>query len=456
MLNNNKTEFKQPEKQKIAFSHTGCEKNLVDTEHMLGLLNKKGYKIIHNTEEANVVVVNTCSFIEEAREESVRKILELTNKGKEVVVAGCMAQHYKEELFKEIPEIKALVGTGDYQKIVSVIEKVERGQIVNQVSNTPQYIADENLPRFSTKNKFVSYLRIAEGCDYKCAFCIIPKLRGSQRSRTIESIVSEAKNLAAQGIKELLLISQITTNYGKDIYKKPCLAELLIALSSVDIPWIRVHYAYPTGLTSDVIKAFKESDNIVPYFDLPLQHSHQEVLRNMNRPWQSSLNESILNKIRQDVPNAILRTSLIVGFPGETTEHFNHLLSFVRRHQFDHIGVFTFSPEKDTKAFDLPNRISKEVANARKDNVISVQQEISKKKNQKFVGNKMKVLIEEVDNSGQLIGRTYNFAPEIDGKTIINIPNLHSAFKLVGKFVEADITFADEYDLYGQFLKALD
>jgi len=311
---------------KIAFSHVGCEKNLVDTEHMQGLLDKEGYEVDSNIADANVVVVNTCSFIETAREESIRKILEYTNQGKEVIVAGCMAQHFKEQLLKEIPEIKGLVGTGDYQKIAKVLNRVEKGEIVNEVSKIPEFIADEEMPRFVDKNKFVAYLRIAEGCNYNCAFCIIPKLRGPQRSRTIESIVSEAKSLAKQGVQEIILISQITTNYGQDIYGKPSLAKLLNELSKVPIPWIRIHYAYPTGLTDEVIRAFKDSENIVPYFDLPLQHSHPDVLRSMNSPWQASLNESILEKIRKEIPSAVLRTSLIVGFPGEKKEHFQHLL----------------------------------------------------------------------------------------------------------------------------------
>ena len=290
-MKQNSLNVKEKKLSKIAFSHVGCEKNLVDTEHMQGLLDKEGYEVDSNINDANVVVVNTCSFIETAREESIRKILEYTNQGKEVIVAGCMAQHFKDELIKEIPEIKGLVGTGDYQKIAKVLDRVEKGEIVNEVSKIPEFIADEEMPRFVDKNKFVAYLRIAEGCNYNCAFCIIPKLRGPQRSRTIESIVSEAKSLAKKGIQEIILISQITTNYGQDIYGKPSLAKLLNELSKVPIPWIRIHYAYPTGLTDEVIRAFKDSENIVPYFDLPLQHSHPDVLRSMNRTWQASLNE---------------------------------------------------------------------------------------------------------------------------------------------------------------------
>jgi len=451
----NNLNVKEKKLSKIAFSHVGCEKNLVDTEHMQGLLDKEGYEVDSNINDANVVVVNTCSFIETAREESIRKILEYTNQGKEVIVAGCMAQHFKDELIKEIPEIKGLVGTGDYQKIAKVLDRVEKGEIVNEVSKIPEFIADEEMPRFVDKNKFVSYLRIAEGCNYNCAFCIIPKLRGPQRSRTIESIVSEAKSLAKKGIQEIILISQITTNYGQDIYGKPSLAKLLNELSKVSVPWIRIHYAYPTGLTDEVIRAFKDSKNIVPYFDLPLQHSHPDLLKIMNRPWQASLNESILKKIREEIPSAVLRTSLIVGFPGEKKDHFEHLLKFLDRHKFDHVGVFIFSPEEGTAAFHLPNKVSPEVAEARKDNVISVQQNISKEKNQTYVGSKMKILVEQISDNNELIGRSYNFAPEIDGTVILSFKEKIDLKNYIGRFVEANISFADEYDLYGEAIKIL-
>ncbi len=454
-MKKNKLNIKDKTLSKVAFSHVGCEKNLVDTEHMQGILNKEGYEVESNIDDANIVVVNTCSFIETAREESIRKILEYTNQGKEVIVAGCMAQHFKEELIKEIPEIKGLVGTGDYQKIARVMNRVEKGEIVNEVSEIPKFIADDSIPRLVDKKKFVAYLRIAEGCDYNCSFCIIPKLRGPQRSRTIESIVLEAKNLAKQGIKEIILISQITTNYGQDIYGKPSLAILLDQLSTVSVPWIRIHYAYPTGLTDQVIRAFKNSKNIVPYFDLPLQHSHQDVLKSMNRPWQASLNESILGRIREEIPSAVLRTSLIVGFPGEKKEHFQHLLEFLHRHQFDHVGVFIFSPEEGTQAFSLPNRVPSEIAEARKDNIISVQQKISKKKNQSYIGSKFKILVEKVSYNDELFGRSYHFAPEIDGKVILTMKDKNDYKKFIGKFVEANIYFADEYDLYGEIIRIL-
>ena len=306
------------EKPTIAISHLGCEKNRIDTEHMLGLLVEAGYGVDSNEEVADYVIVNTCSFIEAARQESVRTLVELAEANKKIVITGCMAQHFQEKLLEELPEAVAVVGTGDYHKIVDVIERAERGERVKEITAEPTYIADENTPRYRTTTEGVAYLRVAEGCDYRCAFCIIPHLRGNQRSRTIESIVAEAQQLASQGVKEIILISQITTNYGLDIYGKPKLAELLRALGKVDIPWIRMHYAYPTGLTPDVIAAIQETPNCLPYLDLPLQHSHPEILRAMNRPWQGQINDGIMERLKIALPSAVLRTTFIVGFPGET------------------------------------------------------------------------------------------------------------------------------------------
>ncbi|MGD1851334.1 MAG: 30S ribosomal protein S12 methylthiotransferase RimO, partial [Cyanophyceae cyanobacterium] len=356
----------QSSKPKIAISHLGCEKNRIDTEHMLGLLAEAGYGVDANDEASDYTIVNTCSFIQDAREESVRTLVELAEAGKKIVVTGCMAQHFQGQLLEELPEAVAVVGTGDYNKIVDVIERTEQGERVELVTPEPTYIADETVPRYRTTAEGTAYMRIAEGCDYRCAFCIIPHLRGNQRSRTIESIVAEAKRLAAEGVQEIILISQITTNYGKDIYGKPMLAELLRALGEVDVPWIRMHYAYPTGLTPKVIDAIRETPNVLSYLDLPLQHSHPQVLRSMNRPWQADVNDRTIDRIKEALPDAILRTTLIVGFPGETEEQFEHLYQFMERHEFDHVGVFTFSAEEGTAAFDLPNQLPQEVMNRRR------------------------------------------------------------------------------------------
>ena len=436
-------------KATVAFAHLGCEKNRVDTEHMLGLLAEAGYGVSADENDAAVVVVNTCSFIQDAREESVRTLVELAEQGKELIIAGCLAQHFQQELLDSLPEAKAIVGTGDYQHIVSVLERVEAGERVHQVSANPSFVGDEHLPRYRTTSEAVAYLKVAEGCDYRCAFCIIPKLRGDQRSRPIESIVAEAEQLAAQGVKELVLISQITTNYGLDLYGKPQLAELLRALGEVEIPWIRVHYAYPTGLTSEVLAAYREVANVLPYLDLPLQHSHPEVLRAMNRPWQADVTGSLLKRIREQLPEAVLRTTFIVGFPGETEEHFQHLLDFVAEQRFDHVGVFTFSSEEGTAAAELPNPVSAEVAAERKDRLMALQQPIAAERNAAWVGRIVDVLIEQENpSSGEMLGRCSRYAPEVDGEVRV-LPGEGGLCAAPGTLVPVRITAADTYDLVG-------
>lgn len=433
-----------PEKPTIAISHLGCEKNRVDSEHMLGLLAEAGYNVDNNEELADYVIVNTCSFIEAAREESVRTLVELAEADKKILITGCLAQHFQQELLEEIPEALAVVGTGDYGKIVDVIERVETGDRVTEVSEDPTYIADETVPRYRTTTEAVAYLRVAEGCDYSCAFCIIPHLRGKQRSRSIESIVTEAHSLAEQGVKEIVLISQITTNYGVDLYGEPKLAELLRALGEVDVPWIRMHYSYPTGLTPKVIQAIQETPNVIPYLDLPLQHSHPEILRAMNRPWQGRVNDGIIRRIKEQLPEAVLRTTFIVGFPGETEDHFQHLCDFVERHEFDLMGAFTFSPEEGTAAYDLPNQLSQEVMEERRDRLMALQQPIAARKNQACVGETVDVLVEQgKPNAGEFIGRSARFAPDVDGLVYLQ------GNASLGSMVKAEITHADVYDLYG-------
>ncbi|MGK7901927.1 MAG: 30S ribosomal protein S12 methylthiotransferase RimO [Hormoscilla sp.] len=434
-------------KPTIALSHLGCEKNRIDTEHMLGLLAQAGYQVDSNEELADYVIVNTCSFIEAARAESVRTLVELAEAKKKIVVTGCMAQHFQGELLAELPEAVAVVGTGDYNKIVDVIQRVETGERVQEISAEPTYIADETTPRYRTTTEAVAYLRIAEGCDYRCAFCIIPHLRGRMRSRPIESIVAEAQQLAAEGVREIILISQITTAYGIDIYGEAKLAELLRALGKVEIPWIRMHYAYPTGLTAPVIAAIKETDNVLPYLDLPLQHSHPEILRAMNRPWQGRVNDEIIDKIKAAMPAAVWRTTLIVGFPGETESHFAHLYEFVQRHEFDHVGVFTFSPEEGTPAYNLPKQLPEEVKEERRSLLMALQQPISLKKNQGEVGKVVDVLVEQEDPAtGEYIGRSARFSPEVDGLVYVR-----GQARLSG-ICSVQITGADVYDLYGQIV----
>ncbi len=439
----------------IAVAHLGCEKNRIDTEHMLGLLVQAGYSVDSDEALADYVLVNTCSFIQAAREESVRTLVELAEANKKIVITGCMAQHFQEQLLEELPEAVALVGTGDYHKIVNVIQRVESGERVTEVSAEPTYIADETVPRYRTTTEGVAYLRIAEGCDYRCAFCIIPHLRGNQRSRSIESIVAEAEQLAAEGVQELILISQITTNYGKDLYGEPRLVELLQALGKVDIPWIRIHYAYPTGLTPEVIAAIQDSPNVLPYLDLPLQHSHPDVLKAMNRPWQGQVNDKIIETLKKSLPQAVLRTTFIVGFPGETEAQFQHLCDFVERHEFDHVGVFTFSPEEETPAFQMPNQLPQEVMDARRDRLMALQQPISLRKNQREIGKIVQVLIEqEHPSSGQLIGRSARFSPDVDGLVYIQPPAHDQLQPRLGSMTLVQITDADPYDLYGTTVTA--
>jgi ribosomal protein S12 methylthiotransferase len=438
-------------KPTIAIAHLGCEKNRIDTEHMLGLLVEAGYAVDTDEADASYVIVNTCSFIEAARKESVRTLVELAENNKRIIITGCMAQHFQEELLQELPEAVAVVGTGDYHQIVDVVNRVEHGERVNAVSAEPTYIADEHLPRYRTTTEGVAYLRVAEGCDYRCAFCIIPHLRGNQRSRSIESIVAEANQLAAQGVQEIILISQITTNYGLDLYGEPKLAELLRALGQVDVPWIRMHYAYPTGLTPKVIAALQETPNVLPYLDLPLQHSHPEVLRAMNRPWQGQVNDQIIERIKTAIPNAVLRTTFIVGFPGETEEHFQHLVDFVERHEFDHVGVFTFSPEDGTPAFELPNQLPQSIMDERRDWLMTLQQPISWRKNQAEIGKWVEVLIEQENpETGELIGRSARFAPDVDGVVYVQ------GEARLGSLVPVLITDAQPYDLYGRVASTSD
>ncbi|MDB9494809.1 30S ribosomal protein S12 methylthiotransferase RimO [Spirulina major CS-329] len=431
-------------KPTIAISHLGCEKNRIDSEHMLGLLAQSGYTVDANEGLADYVIVNTCSFIQAAREESVRTLVELAEADKKIVITGCMAQHFQTELLAELPEAVAVVGSADYHKIVDVIERVESGERVTEVSQEPTYIADETTPRYRTTTEGVAYLRVAEGCDYRCAFCIIPHLRGNQRSRSIESIVTEAKILADQGVQELILISQITTNYGTDIYGEPKLAELLQALGNVDVPWIRMHYAYPTGLTPKVVAAIQETPNVLPYLDLPLQHSHPEILRAMNRPWQGRINDDIITRLKTALPNAVMRTTFIVGFPGETESHFQHLCEFVERHEFDHVGVFTFSPEAETPAYHLQNQVPQDVMDDRRDRLMAIQQPIAARRNQAEIGKTVPVLIEQEHPETNLyIGRSPRFAPEVDGLVYVN-----GAAQL-GQIIPVHITDADIYDLHG-------
>jgi len=436
-------------KPSIAITHLGCEKNRIDSEHMLGLLAAAGYSVSADETQADYAIVNTCSFIAEARQESVRALVELAEAGKKIVIAGCLAQHFQAQLLEEIPEAVAVVGSGDYRRIVEALERAEQGERVQMVSPEPTDLADETTPRYRTTPEGYAYLRVAEGCDYGCSFCIIPQLRGRQRSRSLESIVAEAQQLADQGVQELVLISQITTNYGQDRYGKPYLAELLRALGKVDVPWIRLHYAYPTGLTPEVLAAIRETPNVLPYLDLPLQHSHPEILRAMNRPWQGRVNDAIVERLREELPEAVLRTTFIVGFPGETEAHFEHLLDFVQRHEFDHVGAFAFSPEAEAPAGQRLDQLPEAVRIERRNQLMAVQQPIAARRNRAEIGKTVAVLVEQENPlTGEAIGRSARFAPEVDGVVYL------TGAATLGAMVPVTITDASVYDLYGQVASA--
>ena len=366
--------------KKIALISHGCAKNLVDSELILGILAKNGYKITLNEAEADTVIINTCSFISDAERESIKSILQMADVGKKVVVAGCLSQKHAEELKEAIPEISAVIGTTDFVKIIEVLKRLENEDFVNEVSKEPNYIYPEEVERQQITMCASSYIKIADGCNYRCGYCIIPYLRGNYNSRKMENIIDEAKALVKKGVTEIILVAQYTTGYGIDIYKKPMLAELLRELNKIDgLGWIRVMYAYPTQMTDDLLKAIAECEKVVNYVDIPLQHSHPEVLKLMSRP--NFDYRPMIENIRKIVPNISIRTAFVVGYPGETDEHFEHLCDFVRDMKFDRMGVFTYSREKGAPSYSMKPQVSKRVAKARWKKLMENQQEISRERN---------------------------------------------------------------------------
>lgn len=430
--------------KKIALVSHGCPKNLVDSELILGMLAQNGYGITLNEDESDIVIVNTCSFICDAERESIRSILELVDKGKKVIVTGCLAQKHPEELKKEIPELAGIIGTADFGAIVDVIKNIDK-EFVSKVSEKPDYIYPENIERQQITMGASSYLKIAEGCSYRCGYCIIPYLRGDYHSRTIENVVEEAKKLVKKGVTEIILIAQDTTSYGIDIYKKPSLPKLLEELNKIEgLGWIRFMYAYPTHLDDELLDAIANLDKIVKYVDIPLQHSHPEVLKLMNRP--SFDYRPMIENIRNRIPNVSIRTAFIVGYPGETEEHFEHLCQFVRDMKFDRMGVFKYSREKGTPSYKLPNRVPAKIANQRYKKLMEIQQEISAERNKKFIGKTIPCIIECFADDGEIIARTQYDAPEIDG--IVNIQT--DKMVVPGDIEMVKITDASEYDLIGE------
>ena len=431
--------------KKIALVSHGCAKNLVDSELILGVLKQNNYQITLNENESEIVIVNTCSFISDAERESVQSILQMVDAGKKVIVTGCLSQKHAQELKDAIPEISAVVGTTDFIKIAEVIKKVEQGEFVNEVNKNPNYIYPENIERQQITMGASSYLKIADGCNYRCGYCVIPYLRGNYNSRKMEDIISEAKNLVKKGVTEIILVAQDTTGYGIDIYKKPMLAELLRELNKIEgLGWIRVMYAYPTQMTDDLLKAFAECEKVVKYVDIPLQHSHPEVLKLMSRP--SFDYRPMIENIRKIIPDVSIRTAFVVGYPGETEEHFEHLCDFVRDMKFDRMGVFVYSREKGTPSYSMKPQVPKRVAKARWKKLMEIQQEISRERNQKFVGKLVPCIIECYSDEGEVIARTQFDAPEIDG-----VVNIKTDIHVVPGDIElVRIIGATEYDLIGE------
>ena len=431
--------------KKIALVSHGCAKNLVDSELILGFLTQNGYKVTLNEDESDIVIVNTCSFICDAERESIHTILELVDEGKKVIVTGCLAQKHVGEIKESIPEIKAVIGTTDFHKIVDVIKRIETEDYVEEVSAEPNYIYPESIERQQITMGASSYIKIADGCNYRCGYCIIPYLRGNMHSRKIEDIVAEAKNLVKKGVTEIILVAQDTTGYGVDIYQKPMLSELLKELNKIEgLGWIRVMYAYPTQMKDDLLKTINECEKVVKYVDIPLQHSHPEMLKLMNRPAFDY--KPMIENIRKLIPDVSIRTAFIVGYPGETEEHFEHLCEFVREMKFDRMGVFCYSREKGTPSYAMKPRVPQRVAKQRYKKLMKIQQEISKERNKQFVGKLIPCIIECCSDDGEVIARTQYDAPEIDG--IVNIKTDKNVVPGDIEFVK--ITKSNEYDLFGE------
>ena len=438
----------------ILFISLGCDKNLVDSEVMLGLLDKKGYKIVDEESEADVIVINTCCFINDAKEESVQTILEMAEYKKEgslkaLVVTGCLAQRYQQEILDEIPEVDAVLGTTSYDKITEAVEEalVGNGHVeVTDINALPLF--DEK--RLVTTGGHFAYLKIAEGCDKHCTYCIIPKLRGNYRSVPMERLIKEAEDLADQGVKELILVAQETTVYGQDIYGEKSLHKLLKELCKISgIRWIRILYCYPEEITDELIEVIKKEPKVCHYLDLPIQHASDSILKRMGRRTSKQELTDIVKKLRKEIPDICLRTTLITGFPGETEDQHEELMQFVDEMEFDRLGVFTYSPEEDTPAAVMPDQIAEEVKEERQADLMELQQEIAFDNAENMIGREMLVMIEgKVADENAYVGRTYRDAPNVDGLIFINTEE-----ELIsGDFAKVKITGALEYDLIGELL----
>jgi ribosomal protein S12 methylthiotransferase len=450
------------EVQKIGFVSLGCPKNLVDSEVMMGQLQQHGYELTTAREEADVMVVNTCGFIQSAKEESINTILEMAELKesanlKRLVVAGCLVERYRQDLLNQLPEVDAVLGTSEIEKIVAAVDPAaaaaqDAAFVASNAWMTrglPTYLYDENAPRVLATQQHFAYVKIAEGCDHTCAFCAIPQMRGKYRSRRAGSIVREAEALAERGVKELILISQDSTQYGLDLGIKDGLAELLRALARVDgIEWIRVMYTYPNSLIDATLQVMAEEPKVCNYLDMPLQHASAAVLKRMRRGGNRQLLEKLLKRAKETVPGIALRTTFIVGFPGETDEDFEELLAFVREIEFDRVGVFTYSDEEGTHGFELDGKVNARVMRARRAKLMREQAKISKRKNKALIGRRFRALLEGISQETDLLlqARLESQAPEVDGHVLINdVPDGFAG--RAGDFIEIEITEAHEYDL---------
>jgi ribosomal protein S12 methylthiotransferase len=434
---------------KVGMISLGCPKNQVDAEALLQKLADAGFKIVNNIEDSDVMIINTCGFIEDAKREAIENILEVAEYKKAglisaIVVTGCLAQRYQDEILEEMPEVDAVLGIGANADIVKVCEKALCGVSTSSFPNKC-YLPIEDKRMLSTP-KHWAYLKIAEGCDNKCAYCAIPAIRGRFRSRTMESVLEEANKLASKGIKEVILIAQDTTKYGQDIYGEYKLDKLLKELAKIDgIEWIRLFYCYPQRITDSLIEVIKNEDKICKYIDIPLQHSDNDVLKNMNRVGNGDDYKKLLTKMRKEIPELALRTTFMVGFPGETDKQFENLCSFVKDMKFDKMGCFTFSPEEDTPAYSMDNQIDEDIKMRRQEVLMDIQYSITEQSNKNRVGNTYKVIIDKLDDD-KYIGRSYMDSPEIDSGIIFTSDKELN----IGEFVNVKITDFDGYDLIGE------
>jgi ribosomal protein S12 methylthiotransferase len=439
---------------KILFISLGCDKNLVDSEVMLGLLTEKGHTITNDEKEADAIVVNTCCFIHDAKEESIQTILEMaalkeTNL-KALVVTGCLAERYKDEILEEIPEIDAVLGSTSYASIVEAVEEAAGGHHYRHYDSIDYLPDNSKVKRVVTTGSYMAYMKIAEGCDKHCTYCVIPKIRGAYRSVPMEELLAEAERLAGEGIKELVLIAQETTIYGTDLYGRKMLPELLRKLCKIEgFEWIRLMYCYPEEITDELIQVIKEEEKICHYIDMPIQHCDDDILKRMGRRTNQKHLRNVIERLRSEIPDMVIRTSLITGFPGETQEQFENLYRFLNEMELDRVGIFTYSQEEDTPAAEFSDQIPEEVKEQRREELMLLQQEISYEQDETFIGQEMKVLIEGYLYEEDIyVGRTYRDAPKIDGSVFVKAEEEI----ISGDFVKVKITGAQEYDLMGEVI----